>query len=61
METILPTQAINESKFELMADEYEKKTFTPQGGPIYPGVKPKPDREKPADPPKPKPGPKPKP
>lgn len=40
-----------------MADEYEKRTFTPQEGPRSPGVKPQPgrDREKPADPPKPKP------
>jgi len=38
-----------------MAKDHEKKTFTPQGGPSYPGVKPKPDKERPADPPKPKP------
>lgn len=31
----------------------EKKTFTTQEGPRGPGLKPKPDKEKPADPPKP--------
>lgn len=34
--------------------DHEKKTFTPQESPRFPGVKPTPDREKPAEPPKPK-------
>jgi len=32
--------------------ELEKKTFTTQEGPRSPGVKPKQDKEPPADPPK---------
>jgi hypothetical protein len=32
--------------------DLEKKTFTTQEGPRAPGVKPKPDKERPADPPK---------
>jgi len=37
-------------------NDSEQKTHTPQEGPRSPGVKPSPDKEKPADPPKPKEG-----
>jgi hypothetical protein len=39
-----------------MAKDWEQKTETPQGGPRYPGVNPKPERQ----PDKPKPADKPR-